>query len=990
MDNNTNITKNYYLEKNYFLENYHELTDETIRKLEYTYQFLRIIPFYKFTEEDNIDEEMKEFYKKIIEINVILQENILNALCILKALKELDKEFTKQILKNAVTTDNPDLIKLVQVMKETLMGMNSDENNMRGGGTGSLFCKLIILLTLLASITTPIKSQPTSKTYDYNEEFLREVLEENIDDMDTEFIGDDIKVERSGKTTENPNFKHFTTNEANDFQVGTPNKKLEFGLPEGFAIEQEQKIKKLKREASNMFTAMMIKPKTEEEIIEEIREQIYDVNVEFKQTYQTTRSNCKILVHKFATSGYLDPSKHKNEEGKSEEDDDNSSFYDWWWGTNDKDGKNDTMKSNTTAEMTQVSIVDNNVKTTLNSIAQNGMTNNAIAAYKEKSGLQKDAIYFCETLFDPNVTLFKNAEDKTGIQTKLSGFSDFLPFMENLQTTMQKDSFDEFIPVLMEIQRKINVELKEEKDTRGKVYSLQLKDIAEKTQVLLDVIDMSKTAVYYFGNEQEFNNKISEVKTLKTNIDELNTLFDVVEPISYREGIEEKKREAEKTAQKTEQEKILHEAEKEYNIEDLNRQRENLEIDRNATEISKGQAKNFVQGTLGVVTEATKEVIDEAGDVLNTGAEQISKVTGTLSGPIWMLLKIAAALLGIGVGGVSIYGIYWFINARMLAARAARVILPGAANQPGAVNQPGAAPNQPGAANQPAQQGEEFLIFNFGNNQRGLITRLDMQQNNRFQAFFGVYFVDENTAVRLLNIQRYYESMNDNNKIIFYNDPPNFMLCGKYRALHENTILIQPPGVNSPIISKNYNSIIDPVINNYARSFPDLLRQCSINFNGENPQQNENQIPIAVAIGNENQIPIAVPVQNENVDAANALLNLRGDQPNENVNEDANALLNLRGDQPNENAAPNENVDEDANALLNLRGDQPNENVDEDANALLNLRGDQIERGGNKSKTYKKQYRKKRNTKGKKYSKQKKNKTMKKERKSKTRTYKQQ
>jgi hypothetical protein len=987
------IVKNYYLEKNYFLENYHELTDKTIRDLEYAYQFLRIVPFYKFTEEDDIDEEIKNFYKKIVEMNVILQENILNALCIFKSLKELDKEFTRQILENAVSTDDPNLIKLVQVMKETLMGMNSDENNMRGGGRGSLFCKLIILLTLLTSITVPIKSQQTDKTYDYNEEFLREVLEENIDYTDTDFM-EDIKVERTGKTNEKPNFKQFTTNGENDFQVGTVNKKLEFGLPEGFRIEQERKVKKLKKEAPNIIAALMIQPKTQEQILEEMRDQIYDLNEEFKKTYQDTKKNCKKLVNRFASSGYFDPSKYQQVNSTETEDEDTSSIFSgWFWSSSDTNTKNETMnnesmQSNTTAEMTPISNVINNNKTTLNSIVQNAMTNKEIAAYKEKEGLQKDAIYFCETLFDPNVTLFRNAQDKTGIQTKLSGFSNFLPFMDSLQTNMQMDEFDKFVPVLMEIQTKINVELEKKSYSKNDKNYLILKDITEKTQVLLDIIDISKTAVYYFGNEEEFNNKISEVKTLKTNVEDLNTLFNIVEPISYRGNIQEKKREAEITAQKTEQEKILHEAEKEYNIQDLNRQKENLEIDRNATEISKGQAKNFVEGTFGVAAEGVKVAVNATGEVVNTGFIQIGNWTVTLSGPIWEILKILAILVAIGGSGITIYGLYWVINARMVASRVTRVVLPGqpqqgvpqpgvpvqpGQQQPGqqqpGQQQPGQQPVQPGVPQpgvpqpgvpQPGQPqpGEQFLIFNLGNGQRGLITRINMQQNNQFQAFFGIYFVDEDSAVRLLNIIQYFENVNDNNKIIFYNDPPNFMLCGKYRGItSQNTILIQTPAPNSAIIPKDYNAVIDPVINNYALAFPDLLRQCIINFNGEVPpppnnevpQPNENPIPVAVPIENENPIPVAVPIENEN-----------------NQEDAANALLNLGNDQPNENPQPNENIDEDVNALLNLRG----------------------QRGGNKHKTYKKKYRKKRNTKGKKnYSL--KNKTIKKERKSKTRTYKQ-
>jgi hypothetical protein len=42
---------------------------------------------------------------------------------------------------------------------------------------------------------------------------------------------------------------------------------------------------------------------------------------------------------------------------------------------------------------------------------------------------------------------------------------------------------------------------------------------------------------------------------------------------------------------------------------------------------------------------------------------------------------------------------------------------------------------------------------------------------------------DPDTAVRLINLQSYYNKLSDNEKIILYNKLQQFALCGKYRGL---------------------------------------------------------------------------------------------------------------------------------------------------------------------------------------------------------------
>jgi hypothetical protein len=945
------IVKNYYLEKNFFLENYHKLNDLSIYNLVDSYQFLRIMPFYKFSEEDDSDQEIKEYYKTITQMNVVLQENILNYISVFKALKNLDKEFTKSILENAITSTDPDVIQLLQVMRESMTGVG---NNMQGGGTANLLCKLIILLLTLSTLTLPVKSTEPNKQYDYTEDLLREVLSENIDDVNIE----DIKVERTGEVYGKPrqNTKQFTMGENKNFQVIQQNNNLNSNLPNAFKIEQQQKVKKLRQAASNVITGLMIREKTQQEIIEDFNNAVFDINVEFKKAHQATAMNCKKLVHKFSESGYLNPSVHKLDTEFDKETDigETTSMFDGWfsWNTSEENTKNETMKSNTTSDVNNIATMNNdNNKITLNSIVQNAMTNKQISSYKEQNELEKGAIFYCETLFKPSVAMFSDNNNQWGIQTKVSGYNDFSPSTDGLQ----KDEFDNFKPILMEIQRKINEELEAIKSIHGsqskndKRY-LRLKDISEKTTILLEIIDNAKTAVYFFSSEEEFKVKINEVEDLKLQVDGLNKLFDVVEPVAYREAIEEKKRDAEKTRQISEQKQIEHEAEREYNIEDLQREQENLAIDRNATDVSKAKMRNFADATIGVGAEFAKKAINEAGDVIDTGAQNVSKWAITLSGPIWEYIKIALALLGVGAGGVAVYGCYWVINCRMLASKAARVILPGQPGQPTKPGQPGQ-PVQPGEPGQlvqqgqplqppqPLQPGQQVLIFNFGNNQ-GLITLLDVQGNLTIEAFFKSYYpcAEQAIAVRLENIRRYYENPNNNNKIIFYKNMPNYnILCGKYRGIDDCNILIQTPGPDINIIPKNINSIIDPVQNNYAQVYPDILERCIASFNN---------------IGN-------------------TIENVNPQEPNE-------------AQQPNEAPQPNENPDEAANTLLTLGNETPNEEAAA-ANTLSNFRN---ERGGNKNKTYKRKNHKNKNTKGKKHYKTK-NKTIKKERKNKPKTKKQ-
>lgn len=175
-------------------------------------------------------------------MNAILQKETLSYLCIFIAFKDLDKEFTTIILNNAVTSNDPDLIQLIQVIKDTL---NNDDANMQGGANfGSLLSKLIILLLLLANLSIQTKGIQTRGAIDFDD-----------DELVVEVINED-----DYHTTE-PRVKKFTIKENINTNVNTigSQKNTEvsiFGhtpitsVPRSFKQDQEQRIKKKRKNDS--------------------------------------------------------------------------------------------------------------------------------------------------------------------------------------------------------------------------------------------------------------------------------------------------------------------------------------------------------------------------------------------------------------------------------------------------------------------------------------------------------------------------------------------------------------------------------------------------------------------------------------------------------------------------------------------------------------------------------------------------------------------
>lgn len=449
------IVKNYYLEKNFFLENYNELTNATIAGLYQNYLFLRIMPFCNFDNEkdeedgEDDDEEFKKTYKYLLEMNAVLQGELLTYLCIFMALKNLNKEFTKAILEKAVTSVDPDLTQLVQVIKDTLNSSNNnDDVNMSGGApVGSLISKAIILLLLLANVS----SQTIGQDADFNPyDLVAEVRNED------EFHGPDpdVKTFTMKEPVEQEPVKSAPTVNANSFGsqvslLGAHPPITE--LPQSFKLEQLHKIKKERKKMiegspiMGQVNALMLRPKTKEEIIEEFTDAVYDLKQEFALIYDNTSKNCKKLIMATKRVGYLNPTKFQPsnstdaaniQDDEDDEKDETSSFNDiinytnsylnpysyFYTPTPTKDTNiNDTISANDTSSDNNINIVNEENSKTYGLAAINIENTRKLSLYNAQENIEQEAVYYCETVFKPEMIIKPNFENLV-IHKGITGF----------------------------------------------------------------------------------------------------------------------------------------------------------------------------------------------------------------------------------------------------------------------------------------------------------------------------------------------------------------------------------------------------------------------------------------------------------------------------------------------------------------------------------------------------------------------------------------
>ena len=862
------IVKNYYLEKNFFLENYNELTNATIASLYQNYLFLRIMPFCNFDnekdEEDGDDEELNQTYKYLLGTNAVLQGELLTYLCIFMALKNLNKEFTKAILEKAVTSVDPDLTQLVQVIIDTLNNNTDNDNaNMYGGApVGSLISKAIILLLLLANVSIQTKGQDA----DFNPyDLVAEVRNEDVlhgEDLDVKTFTMKEPVEQESiKQKSNVNAKPFGS------QVSTFGNNQQHVLSDGFEKEQQRQAE---IEQGKLIIAdpifgyakgmLTIKTQTKEEILKELKDKVYDLNTEFSQIYQKTTENCKALITATKDAKYLNPDKfqpsNSTDTAKPDDDDDDddetnqaSSFndiinyttaylnpFEYFSSTStppkDTDINDTTSSDNTTSE-NNINIVNEQNSKTYGLAAINIKNTNKLSVYKAQENIEKEAIIYCETVFNPAMVIDKYGS-QDAIYKSISGHFLLQDTPENAADIQNNilTPFDKFVPNLIAIKEKIKTDLKNGKySPTGEKYA-KLHDISEKVEILLEIIEKSKEAVFFFGNKAQFNNKMGELEEAKQQIIGLNALFQEDNPVSFRKGVLEKQREAKALKQKSAQEQVIHEGELEVGQEELERREENLDLAKNVTKIAQAEVKNAVDGTFGVGTAAMGQAFENAGDAAVKGAEQIAKTTNVLIGPAAQILRLVG-------GGLGLYVVYMCLNGASVISPIMRIFTrkSTAATTAAATTNATATTTTTSTAAPAAQPGQQEALLTIFGRTNGLVTLVDMQQNTQTAGFFGVYYenVTDTIAARLENIRRYYESRTDNNYVILYNEPPSrYKLCGRYAGIHNNNVLIDLPDNN--IIEKAVTDILDPILNDYyAPINQPIVTRCMQAFNMNNP-----------------------------------------------------------------------------------------------------------------------------------------------------------
>jgi len=606
------IVKNYYLEKNFFLENYNELTNATIASLYQNYLFLRIMPFCNFDnekdeedEEDGDDEELNQTYKYLLGTNAVLQGELLTYLCIFMALKNLNKEFTKAILEKAVTSVDPDLTQLVQVIIDTLnTNTDNDNANMYGGApVGSLISKaIILLLLLLANVSIQTKGQDA----DFNPyDLVAEVRNEDV--LDGEDL--DVKTFTMKEPVEQEPIKQKSNVNANPFgsQVSTFGNNQQHVLSDGFEKEQQRNAE---IEQGKLITAdpifgyakgmLTIKTQTKEEILKELKNKVYDLNNEFSEIYQQTTKNCKELITATKKAKYLNPDKfqpsNSTDTAKPDDDDDDdetnqsSSFndiinyttaylnpFDYFSSTSTppKDTNiNDTISANDTTSENNINIVNEQNSKTYGLAAINIKNTNKLSVYKAQEKIETEAMYYCETVFNPAMVIDKYGS-QDAIYKSISGHFLLQDTPENAADIQNNilTPFDKFVPNLIAIKEKIKTDLKSGTiSPTGEKYA-KLQDISEKVEILLEIIEKSKEAMFFFGNKAQFNNKMGELEEAKQQIVGLNALFQEDNPVSFRKGVLEKQREAKALKQKSAQEQVIHEGELEVGQEELERRK---------------------------------------------------------------------------------------------------------------------------------------------------------------------------------------------------------------------------------------------------------------------------------------------------------------------------------------------------------------------------------------------------------------------------------
>ena len=512
----------------------------------------------------------------------------------------------------------------------------------------------------------------------------------------------------------------------------------------------------------------------------------------------------------------------------------------------------ETTETETTQSNTTVITVakDENTYTSkqkniLSNILVNAKTSKNIQTKITSGQVKQQMEFFCEIVFKPQIEL-KQQDNQVFIERTLKS----LQFLSNDGHTY----FDHLNILLNGIKEQAISILQNDSgftSTLTENDKNQLQDIVQKTEIFIEIMDQSRTSIYYFGSENEFKIKQQELLTDFNEISELTELFDKTLPITYREKIYAAKTEAEQNEQLTKLADLESESIVKSSQADIARRESELNISKEQTKLSQQEARDVVKGTLGVVTEGLSEIIENVEKPLSTLADSTINV---INKPLKLILDNLYEILKISGIALTIYIVYQVITYTMIFKKCAKIGGNTAENkiiqqQP---QQPPQQPPQQQPEQQPQQQPEQQpqqqpqqQIISLFNNFQGLISVIDINGNGQISNILNTYLSDPDTAVRLINLQNYYDHLSDNEKIILYNELEKFALCGKYNGLStarnkKDFIMIELP--NNSIIEVNYDNIIDPNLNNYRMNLSSKLQNCIDSFNNQRIVNNDSVI----------------------------------------------------------------------------------------------------------------------------------------------------
>lgn len=807
--------KKYILQRNYILENFDKITEDIIYELLINYYSVSLVSLPNIDNDPGALSKTNELYKELLTVSLTTQDVLLNLVTIFILFKRANTDFLKYLF-NSSNIMTPEQSNNILPIIEMLNNVNN-VNSMKGGQPATkIILKTIGLLSLLMGSVLTVKSdvQSDSTMASY---------------MLTPLNGE----------TETLNQVALVLPKTQDDN---------FLLPPSFSQERELEAEQSRRETvskygtfvgtvSNLFTFQQ----TDEDLIDEFKFTVGQLQFDYTAVYSEVSKTCSNLVDKIAseklfTSGFLEQPLEEPSEDESQTiyesvttaatETMESLFSGFLWSSSEK--KTVTQEPITQEPITQqeepliseqpvssqITTPSNEMdiasqKNQIAKILQNAQTSQIVAQRKTNEGVKNALLGFCQSQFKPKIEL-DISENQMVIKRNVNGYPNF-------SNQNAPNYFDNFIDILNVIQTTANNEIQSKQSgfiTSSAQETDELKDIIQKANIFIQIMENTKSNLYFFETKQEFQ---LHTENLKVNLESITDLVDIFKqflPQDYLNKLEEQRKAASLSEQENKLAEIEHEAVIKSTKAENVRNKESLEVGNETVSNREEYVRQTVKGTLGIGFAAADETLAEAGKVVDRVGD--------------FFMKYIKELLLLSGGAVTLYAIYALITLRMMTARSAKV--------PTTTQITNASTTMSATANQ--QQ-----IVTLFNNNVGLVTSADVTGNGKLVGILQTYFADANSAVALINLQKYFDNLPFDKKVIIYIEPPdNNFRCGRYRGLdtRNNKIIIGLE--NGTNVFKNYDDIIDPISNDYNSNLYDVLEKCI---------QTINRPPTAPLISNE-------------------------------------------------------------------------------------------------------------------------------------------